>query len=277
MSNKLAERLVEKYKEIYSKNGQPKVMFNLKPSIPFVGNKYFNTNPKILSYASAENLSYAYVEDNNKKLKPNNSEIHQLNEEQFNRARYFYKNNKGYFPHVHSEPFNNGSQLLITRHILNKLGYENKFDNSPYDFIEQIAVANPGKFSIEVKKNKDYASDVSKMLFSIDYIVDDFCILMPEIVILPKTVFRTINRIKKWDIILKAADVSNINFILIYQLSFFNNHRVNNEIKGLNLPNDTEYPYVDWLNKIKNNKVDVAAHFTWVNYKKYRVVNIKSN
>jgi len=121
MANKIEERLLKRYKEIYSENEQPEGMFSLRPGIPFVGNKYSDTTPKVLSYASAENLSYAYDEN----LQPNDSKIHQLGDKQFNRARYFYNHDNGDFPCVHMQPFDNGSQLLITRHILSKLDHTN--------------------------------------------------------------------------------------------------------------------------------------------------------
>ena len=206
MAKKYVEQLLERYMEIYFENKQPEGMFTLRPGIPFVGNKYSDTTPKVLSYASAENLSYAYDEN----LQPNDSEIHQLDNKQFNRARYFYGHYKGYFPFVHIEPFNNGSQLFITRHILTKLGYVDKFSNTPYDFIEQISVANPGKFSIAKKPSKDYASDKNRMVYSIDYIKEDLINLKPEIIILPKTVFNTIDKIKQWSALLNEAEIDSV-------------------------------------------------------------------
>ena len=274
MTNKTEEQLIERYKEIYSNNGQPKGMFLLKPGIPFVGNKYSNTTPKVLSYASAENLSYAYDEN----LEPNYSEIiHHLDEKQFNRARYFYNHDNADFPSVHIQPFDNGSQLLITRHILTQLGHSNIFKDSPYDFIEQISVANPGKFSIAEKPSADYASDKYNMAFSVDYIREDLTNLKPEIIIIPKTVFETVNKIVKWDILLSEAAIKNAYFIKIYQLSFFNNHRIENQIKGLSRPNKDDYLYGEWLDKIDCGRVNVDAHFSWVHNELYTITNVISS
>lgn len=274
-SNKITEKLLEKYHALYLLNEVPESMFKLRPAIPFIGKNYQDTDPKILSYASAENLSYAYDEN----LQPNDSKIHQLeSEEQFNRSRYFYNQYKGYFfPYVHMEPFNKGSQLLITRHIISKLGYADKFDNNPYGFIEQISVANPGKFSIASKKNTDYASDVKKISFSIDYIKEDFAHLKPKIVIIPKTVFKTINKIEKWNVLLSEAEIHSVDFIQIYQFSFFNNHRIKKQIEGLHLPNMNDYLYGGWLEKIESDKVDVYGHFSWIDNDLYKIVNIKSS
>lgn len=273
-SNQITEKLLKIYSSLYSKEDAPKDMFKLCPAIPFVGNKYQNTEPKILSYASAENLSYAY----DKKLQPNTAKIHKLEaKEQFNRAKYFFNNSNGYFPYVHMAPFNNGSQLFITRHICNKLGYVNIFKNNPYEFIEQISVANPGKFSIADIKNIDYASDKEKMSFSIKYIKSDFEQLKPEIVILPKTVFRTINKIEKWENILNEANIKNVKFVQIMQLSFFNNFRVKKQIEKLPVADKGNYLYGEWLEKIDCEKVDINAHFSWIDNKLYEITNIKSS
>lgn len=273
-SNKIVRKLLETYHALYSKYEAPEGMFKLRPAIPFVGKKYQNIEPKILSYASSENLSYAY----DKNLYPNALEIHKLeNKEQFNRARYFYNKYKEYFPYVHMEPFNNGSQLFITRHIISKLGYADKFDNDPYEFIEQISVANPGKFSIASKKNADYASNIKKMSFSIDYIKEDFAQLKPKIVILPKTVFETINRIEKWNNLLNEAGIKSVSFVQIFQLSFFNNHRIEKQIKGLPRPDKDDCLYGGWLEKIDCGKVDINAHFSWVDNGLYKIANIRSS
>ena len=61
MLNTIEKRLLESYQKIYDENGQPEGMFNVRPGIPFVGNNYLDKKtPNVLSYASAENLSYAY-------------------------------------------------------------------------------------------------------------------------------------------------------------------------------------------------------------------------
>jgi len=249
-------------------------MFSMRPAIPFIGNKYPGVGHRVLSYASAENLGYAY--DNN--LLPNNSKIHQLDEiEQLSRARYFYNESDAYFPYVHMEPFNNGSQLFVTRHIISKLGDSSKFSNDPYKFIEEISAANPGKFSIASTGNSDYASRKVEMSYSIEYIQEDFTQLKPKIVILPKTVFETINKIKKWGKILETANIENVKFIQIYQLSFFNNHRILKQIKHLPQPSINHHPYCKWLEKIDCGKVNIFAHFSWIDNELYKITNINSS
>ena len=272
--NNITKKLLQKYNDLFSANGVPEGMFKLRPAIPFVGKHYQNSKPKILSYASAENLCYAYDEN----LQPNDFEIHKLKSyEQFNRARYFCDHYKKKFPDVHMEPFNNGAQLLITRHILSKLGYSSKFSNEPYEFIEEISAANPGKFSIASTSNSDYASKRPKMSHSIEYIQEDFIQLKPEIVILPKTVFETINKIKKWGKILESADIQNVKFIQIYQLSFFNNYRILKQIKCLPEPFMSHHPYSKWIERIDCGKVNIFAHFSWIDNNLYKIINIKKS
>jgi hypothetical protein len=277
-SNKIVEILLKSYMALYSEKEAPEDMFKMTPAIPFIGKNYQDTDPKILSYASAENLSDDY-DDN---LQPNNSEIHQLEyQDQFNRSRYFYNkyNNKDrFFPFVHMEPFNNGSQLMVTRHIISKLGYNSKFENTPYGFIEQISVANPGKFSVACNKNNDYARDESKMRFSTDYIKADLAHLKPDIIVIPRTVYGTINQIKKWGTLLSEAEIQTVDFIQIYQLSFFNNDRIKKEIEGLPSPKMSKYLYGGWLEEIDSGvKVDINAHLSWIDNSLYGFKKVKSN
>jgi len=267
--NNIENELVESYSNIYSNAEKPTGMFDLKPAIPFVGESYNSTSPKVLSYASAENLSYAF----DSQLKPNDSIIHILSGlEQYCRAKYFYKNNKTLFPFVHIEPFNNGSMLLVTRHILSKLGYINEFKNTQYDFINQISVANPGKFSIASTNNQDYASIKAHMELSLGYIKRDLLLLKPQIVIIPKTVFNTISKIESWSSILSFSGLINVKFVQIYQLSFFNNHRVKKIVGDASLPEG--YPYIKWLETMECGKLNMESHLSWIDKELYEIADI---
>jgi len=268
--NNIDENLAKEYSKVYSNNEKPEGMFDLKPAIPFIGEKYTSTKPKVLSYASAENLGYAY----DSQLLPNDSEIHKLTGiEQICRAKYFYKKNSdSKLPYVHIAPFNNGSQLLITRHILTKLGNDNIFSNDPFDFINQISVSNPGKFSIARNTNSDYANKPERMKLSIEYIKRDLAHLKPDIIIIPKSVFSTINKIERWGSILSGAGLKNIKFVLIYQLSFFNNHRVKKQAGVIEMKNN--YPYVEWLNIMECGKLNMESHFTWIDKECFDIVEI---
>ncbi|MCD4692278.1 MAG: hypothetical protein K8R79_05150 [Calditrichales bacterium] len=125
--NAIEERLVKKYSEIIK---IPTWSFSLYPSIPFVGNQIAESRTKVLSYASAENLSYAFDND----FQPNEESVHNLGDKQLFRSRYFYEQSKQdgcYFPFVHITPFNDGSQLIVTRFVLTKMGYDESFSNNP--------------------------------------------------------------------------------------------------------------------------------------------------
>jgi hypothetical protein len=264
----------------YNANSKPDWAFDLKPPIPFVGRNCDKMFPKVLSYASAENLGYVYNND----LTPNtdNSTIHNLGDEQFYRSRYYYsKRKRENFPYVHIGPFNNGSQLFITRHILTKLGYEETFGNDAYEFIEQISVANAGKFSIRSEKNEDYASDKEKMEYSLEYIKADISAILPDIVILPKTIFKTMDSIYGWKDIISNAGKSSIGFVLIYQPSFYNNRRILKQIDGLKKADKGKYPYGQWLDKVKidvlKSKLNIEDYFTWVDNEKYDLKKVKSS
>jgi len=265
-SNTLEETMINRYIDIYSKNDKPTGMINLPPAIPFIGRKYQNMSPKIISYASAENLSDYYDSE----LKPNDSKLHQLEtREKFNRSRYFYSNHSSEFPHIHIEPFNNGTQLLITRHILSKLGYNQSFGMKPYDFIEQISVANPGKFSVISKSNQDYASDKIKLSYSIEYIREDLKFLKPNIIILPRTVFNTVNKISNWKCLLREAKMSTAIFVKIYQVSFYNNFRIRKAVQDLLPSTLNEYEYGEWLDLLDCSQIDIDSYLSWIEHELY--------
>lgn len=270
-SSTIMDRLLNRYMDIYSNNEKPAGMFNLPPAIPFIGKQYQNMSPKIISYASAENLSDYYDKD----LKPLDSIFHQLEPmDQFNRARYYYSNYSSDFPHIHIEPFNSGNQLLITRHILTKLGYNSCFETDPFGFIEQIVAANPGKFSIASKGNKDYASDPQKMRLSINYIQEDLNLLKPNIVILPGTIFKTIDKIKKWKTMISEANLHSVYFVQIVQLSSLNNPQINREINGLPHPDLYEEPYGSWFDLLKSRKVATESFYSWVDNELFKHITV---
>lgn len=184
--NVLEKKLEKRYSELFKneinsrwavkKKSDPKKI--VSPSIPFIGKNYDDL--KILLYASAENLTY--YKDEEEQL--DNDKI------AINRHRYcFEKSSKeAFFPFVHIGPVQNGALLLIMAYLIKKV--KNKRFSDPYKLIENIAVANFGKFSIKSEdKNIDYPGDIEKLEKSLRYIKSDIEILKPEIVILPKTIF----------------------------------------------------------------------------------------
>lgn len=96
---------------------------------------------------------------------------------------------------VHIGPINDGTQLKVARHILECLRPLSGFaETSSKDFLEQIAVANPGKYSIFSATNKDYPRDVKKFQEMVPYILADLDALRPEILFIPRTIFNTLRK-----------------------------------------------------------------------------------
>lgn len=154
-------------------------------TIPFIG-KEFGKHTRVLLYASAENLvdytsnQYTYLDNDDYAINRHRASFDEWKEED------------GIFPSVHIAPVNNGCLAIATCYILEELGIKDKEEQiSPTDFLEKIAVANFGKFSIEGKTNKDYASDSDPLSMSDPYIEEDIKILKPDIIIMPKSIYRT--------------------------------------------------------------------------------------
>jgi hypothetical protein len=206
------EMLKQEYSTIFlKKEGRPdwsvKKMNDkeiVHPSIPFVGNKYYET--QILLYASAENLTgYDGKLDNDKMA--------------INRHRFFFDqsdDSKFFFPNVHIAPITNGGLVNIVGYVAMKTALSFKF-NSPRELLEGVAFANFGKFSIESGKNIDYASDLKKLSKSLYYIEADLTILKPKMIIIPRKIFnhKTIKQLIK-----KLLPETKV--VPIYQIHHFN-------------------------------------------------------
>ncbi len=149
----------------------------VSPTIPFVGKNYANQKTKILLYASAENLANykGHIDDDGLAL---------------NRHRWYNDNFQSeYFPWVHIAPISDGSLLIVLKYICEQLGIE--MPDTPKEFVESIAFANFGKFSIQVKtKNIDYAKNKSKLDCSLPYIKSDLELLQPDIIVMIKTMYK---------------------------------------------------------------------------------------
>ena len=189
----LVEQLLCSYKKIFAKQssaGEPSWAQHKKctpnelvrPTIPFVGKDYTSQKTKIMLYASAENLSDytgrdgGWLDDDAKAI---------------NRHREWF-NNKSveFFPSVQIAPVSDGSLIIALRYICEKLNIE--MPTTPKDFVESIAIANFGKFSIENgTKNKDYAKDKEKLDCSLEYIKTELSILRPDIIVMFKSIYST--------------------------------------------------------------------------------------
>ncbi|HNK84969.1 MAG TPA: hypothetical protein PKL41_07195, partial [Flavobacteriales bacterium] len=192
--NQLEKDLLRRYQEIEqayrAENKQavaPWWAYPVPPPIPFVGSAFGESGrPKVLVYASAENLS-------------NPGQVVGLrNAAAMCRSRRAWLDG-GKQHDVHIEPINNGGLLKVARHIIEELGYRDQFSCTPRSFLEEIAVANPGKFCIdpskfEKKVNLDYARDWKKFKEQTAYIRADLKRLSPRVLILPATIHRSLCR-----------------------------------------------------------------------------------
>ena len=159
-------QLLHLYKDTFRKEGQPSERYyQTKPTIPWVGDHY--GEHRILIYASAENLSDCWIEDNKPPFKT---------EKAFNRHTNFW-NEKA---EIGIEPFDTGGLRLVGIMCLQKLGFEVPKTG---DITSYVAVANLSKFSLKHpgKRNKDVGK--KDLTPSWVYIQHDIDVLKPRIII----------------------------------------------------------------------------------------------
>ena len=86
---------------------------------------------------------------------------------------------------MHIQPFNNGALVLVACHIMSRL--TDVKETTPSNFLESIAFANYGKYTIDAKaakRNTDYAGDPDKLSESQAYIQADIEILKPDYIVM---------------------------------------------------------------------------------------------
>ena len=189
------KELSKRYSQIFEENKAPEWSVHkksspnefVKPTIPFVGKKYFEQNKKILVYASAENLSDYYEKGG------------WLDDDSVacDRHRYYFENsikeNSYFYPSVHIQPFNDGCLVLTSAYIKEKVDTLNDCD--PKEFLEQICFANYCKYTIQCNPgeniNVDYADDKSKLEYSREFIKADVETLSPDYIVMPKSIYET--------------------------------------------------------------------------------------
>lgn len=184
----MTDKFIESYKSIFAEQtkqglltwAQNKISNPqefVSPTIPFVGRDYTKQRTKIFLYASAENLSdYKGWLDNDVIA--------------INRHRVWFDSSaeKKFFPNVHIAPISDGSLLMVLRYICEKLAID--MPTTPKEFLEAIAFANFGKFSIRTdSSNIDYAQDRTKLDCCMPYIQRDLEILQPDIIVMFQTIY----------------------------------------------------------------------------------------
>jgi len=167
--------------------------------IPFVGRQYAKEKVRLLLYASAENLS-----DYNSKGK----NYLDCDDYAVNRHRNSFDlsvtNPDVFFPDVHIQPISDGCLAIAALYVYMRFQAVDRI--SPADFLEHIAFANYCKYSIQPglareegrnrkqARNQDHAGNADYLKESHDYIKQDFEILQPDIIIIPKTIYYTDRR-----------------------------------------------------------------------------------
>jgi hypothetical protein len=236
----------------------------IKPTIPFVGKKYaevVNSHgseglPKILMYASAENLSeYDLGEPDEFR-----SNIKQDESISWNRHRISYVKIGGeFFPYVHIQPVTDGG-LMCAALLVNYMMTREWYSDNPKVFLETLAVANAGKFS-RAGSNKDYAGSLKYMKPSLAFIEEDLKLLNPDVVIIPRTIYRTIC---KNEPVKKLLDVRKV--VPIYQISHWNmkhleeykkcaeklKEKIGNSVLG------------EWTEKIAHRRIDFYCFYAHI-------------
>lgn len=188
----LIEALSVDYEAEYCSSAAPDWAFQgIAPAIPYIGERFPEAPKKVLIYASAENLASDQNHLHGLRALPRREQMHRS---------YCRTPRQHEDQNVHIEPINNGALLKVARHALSYLPFGADFDtNSSRSFLEQVAVANPGKFSIDPnrldrkpRKNLDYAGDPDKFAVQRPYLEADLKRLGPQIVILPRKVFASL-------------------------------------------------------------------------------------
>lgn len=218
----MEEKLLELYKQIFEgKQNRPVwAVHKTTPGldhelihcpIPFVGQSYDRQETNLLLYASAENLS-SY---NARKKDYLDCDDYAINRHR-NSFHESVSNPDTFFPNVHIQPVNDGCLAIAALYIY--LKFQNFDKRCPAEFLENIALANYCKYSIQSSsarsggRNQDYAGNPDYLAESHAYIEHDIKILKPDYIIMPKTIYWTdrdfIDRIR-----------GNARIIPIYQIN----------------------------------------------------------
>ena len=211
MTNPTVNKLLDAYRAICAKKGNTPEWAVRKRNapdepvhctIPFVGEHYGESSPRILIYASAENLT-GYYPGNDSAWPGDWLDEDALAE---NRHRYcFSRSVDQFFPHVHMAPMDCGALATAAYYLSLKLREEEDPEMLPARFYETVSFGNYAKYSIETpyqrkirlgvsesdsRANRDYASRKNLLSESHPCVRADLEILVPDIVILPASIYR---------------------------------------------------------------------------------------
>lgn len=175
----LAAELIARFEATF--DGVPGWAWPVKPSIPFVGQRY-RPGRGLLIYASAENLSWL-----NRAAAP----ARFTSPAAWNRYRVRYeeagRDSDSFFPDVGIQPVSDGGLLAAGLFVASRLGLRTAA--RPRAFLETVAVSNWCKFAVRAAVNRDHIGDVKKLTCSLPYVVGELAVLRPAVVLLPKLVW----------------------------------------------------------------------------------------
>jgi len=255
--------LISAYSKLRAADSSNDKYLKYPPSIPFIGNRYFEAQSRILVYASAENLTYA--------LENPSSGINSLaeNEQRNRHYHYFtYRNDdRKRYPEIHMRPIKVGGLLLVAKYIADSK-FPGIFSNNRYDFLDQICCGNIGKFSLATTTNKDYAGDIRHLIDSVPYIINDIEVLQPELIILPLTSLRALSKSDASIAKQLVNNLKHIDHIGIYQV---NQRVINGAITSWIKKQPLRSPIVQfsWFNEWNDQiepKMDMQKYLEWLSF-----------
>lgn len=147
-----------------------------RPSIPFVGERY-EPGKGLLIYASAENFGWI------RNITPPDRYTSPKRAWDRYRAAYEEKAERpeDFFPYAGIQPVNDGGLLTAGLYISQRFGLATH--REPRPFLETLAVSNWCKFTR--RNNRDYISNLRRLVDSLPFVVAELAILRPAIVLLP--------------------------------------------------------------------------------------------
>ena len=237
----LVDQLKESYRQIFAEQSAAGVLSwaqtkknstdLVSPTIPFVGKDYPAQKTKVLLYASAENLVQGKQYDGHLDKVDWAIDRHRWYKDDW------YKNKFGkiFFPKFHIAPIEDGGLLIVLLYICEQLGIE--MPTTPNEFVESIALANFGKFSIKPqegdKHNTDYAKPVDKPKLDccLPYIKRDLEVLKPDIIVIPQSIYNIEREYIK-------SIKGDAKIVPIYQI----NTRV---VNGKRISKNSQFPPID--------------------------------
>lgn len=182
--NEMVNFLIDEYRRLHKDNAPDwrRKPYWIVPTIPFIGEKYSQSSPRMIVYASTEYLN-SHVPGENQDW-DNLLKSYNRHRDSFEK----WKNQKKtFFPNIHMQPVTDGGLICATSYYLYKK-YGIKYQQ-PDELIEHIAIANVCKYT-DVDSYDYCPQNVSKRNYSIPLFELDLRTLNPEIIIIPRTIAR---------------------------------------------------------------------------------------